>query len=106
MTLGAIGVYVWGALKWNDSRVDPTDKTIFRSWRVNFINFMVAAGITLINLVFSWVFRNIKTTNDFMSYGEVTAAFIGAAAVVCGIFLGWRMENLWWQYDQTGALAK
>ena len=57
LTLGAVGVYVWGALKWNDSRVDPTDKTMFRSWRVNFLSFWVSAGVTLINLAFASAFR-------------------------------------------------
>ena len=94
---------MWGVLKWNDGRVEPTAKTLFRSWRVNFINFWVALGVTVVNIVFSWVFKPV-TSDMLIFYALNLSTFIGAALIGAGIFLGWRMKNLWYQYDPEGSL--
>ena len=103
LTLGAAGVWVWGFLKWLDSQEQPTDRTMFRSWRVNFLNFWVTAGVTVINSVLSFVLTT--NTSTFTLYAPYVACFLGASATIAGIFLGWRMLNLWWTYDPSGALA-
>ena len=103
LTFGAAAIYVWGVLKWNDGRIEPTAKTLFRSWRVNFINFWVAVGVTVVNIVFSWVFKPL-TTDMWVFYGLNIATFVGAALIGAGVFMGWRMKNLWYTYDPTGSL--
>ena len=37
-------------------------------------------------------------------YALNLSTFIGAALIGAGIFLGWRMKNLWYQYDPEGSL--
>ena len=46
--------YLWGVLKWNESRIKPTNKTMFRSWMVNFLNFWIALATTVINFAITW----------------------------------------------------
>ena len=104
LTLLALGIYAWGFVYWYKSIDVPSAKSMFRSWRINFIDFWVAAGVTLINIVFAWLFRSTSAV-VIVSYGLIIATFIAAASIATGIFMGWRMKNLWWTYDPEGELA-
>ena len=103
LTFGAGAIYVWSAMKWYDGRVEPTAKTLYRSWRINFINFICAVGVTVVNVVFSWLFKPV-TSDIFLSIALNISTFIGAGLIGVGVYLGWIMKNLWYQYDPTGSL--
>ena len=105
LSLGSIGVWVWGFLKWLDAQEQPTDKTYFRSWRINFINFWVAAGVTVINAVLSFAYPG-DSLNMLAFWSPYLCSFIAAGTIITGIILGWRMLNLWWIADPTGSLAE
>ena len=101
--------YLWGVLKWNESRIEPTKKTMFRSWMVNFINFWISLAITVVNLVFAWAYQppfpysyELDYFVDF--YTHAVDNLIGTFLIAAGIVMGWKMKNLWYIYDPTGAL--
>ena len=90
LSLVSIGVWVWGFLKWLDSYEQPTAKTMWRSWRVNFINFWVAAGVTVVNAVLSFAYPG-DSLNMLAYWSPYLCTFIAAGTIIAGIFLGWRM---------------
>ena len=69
------------------------------SWRVNFINFWVAAGTAVFNTL-------IGAFVEWANLGWVIQQAIAAALVGVGIYFGWFMKNLWYNYDPEGTLAK
>ena len=102
---------------------EGTDATAFRAWRINFISFFVAAGVTLVNIIASLVtatssslyFNPTVTTSTVSSqtssvvrnsilwqYGEVIASWLGAAEVAVGIYFAWYLKDLWYNYDPNG----
>ena len=115
-TLGAIGVWVWGVLKYNDARVEPTAATTYRSWRVNFIAIWLAVGVSIFNIglaftgyllsaaitVISSIFTG-TSTNALSIWGMIIAAFVGAAAVGVGAYFAYFIKNLWYNYDDSGS---
>lgn len=103
-TILGLAPYVWGLLKWNDARVEPTAGTAFRSWRINFISFWVAIGVALINGGLAWLRTPFQLT-FLAQWGMIIASCVGIVAIGGGVFMGWFMKNLWFNYDPEGALA-
>ena len=108
-TLGALGVWVWGVLKYNDARVEPNDKTTYRSWRVNFLAIWCAIGATVVNLALAWAgyagyaLLSAFSVNIIGVWGMIIAAFVGAAAVGVGAYFAYFIKNLWYNYDGNGS---
>ena len=102
------GVYVWAVLKWATAFENPTALTTFRSWKVNFVAFWVYIGATFLNIIFA----NNFSGNLFMMSGMslvIYSAYIGiglgAPLVGAGIFLSWRIKQIWITYDPERSLA-
>lgn len=55
LALLGIGGWVWGFMKWQDSQMDPSKWTAFRSWKINFLFFWVDVGIAGLVLIFTVV---------------------------------------------------
>ena len=101
-TVVGLALYVWAVLKWNDARVETNMKTAFRSWRINQLSFWGNVGVAIITIGLSW-YRSGGT--GFLSeWGMVVAAFVGAAAIGVGIYFGWAIKGLWYNYDIAGTL--
>ena len=83
---------------------EGTAATSFRAWKINFISFWVALGVTCINIGLSWSIRS-STVNNFLSYwGIIIASLIGAVALSIGIYFAWFLDNLWHNYDPSESL--
>lgn len=76
LSLGAAGVYVWAVLKYVDYYNEPTAATAFRSWQVNYVNFWVALGVSLIYIILSF---SVWGRTDGLSWMWI-AGFVGLAA--------------------------
>ena len=90
LSLAAGGLYVWGVLKYNDYVQQQTDKIAFRAWRINFIQFWVAAGVTLINMLLSFAYVGKSscpstTTPATTAVAAATAAAVNAAAAAAAV---------------------
>jgi hypothetical protein len=112
LSLGAAGAYVWAFLKWNHAQELPTQLTTFRSWKVNFVCFWTYIGVTLLNilLAYPWFMNwNLNfynaTTLFLIQTGPYIGAGLGASLIAGGIFLGWRIKQLWLVYDPERSLA-
>ena len=112
LSLGAAGTYVWAVLKWVHARELPTQLTTFRSWKVNFVCFWVYAGVTLLNVILAYPYfagTSLATFSASSYFLVYTGAYIGIALgvplVAGGIFLGWRIKQLWLAYDPERSLA-
>ena len=55
LSYGGVLMYVWAMLAWLQSSKAPSAETTFVSWRVNFINFWVAAGLAALNIIMAIV---------------------------------------------------
>ena len=105
LSFGMAGVYVWAVLKWAHAREYPTTLTTFRSWKVNFVAFWVYVGATVLNIVFSNNFGVVHMISFLGSYSTYIGVGLGAPLVAGGIFLSWRIKQLWLVYDPERSLA-
>ena len=112
LTIGAIGVYVWAVLKFNDFVEEQTVRTAFRAWQIAYISFWVSLGVTVINIILSFVARYAFTSvfssailGVLYQWGSIIGDFIGLALIAVGVYFGWSLKSLWWNFDPAGALA-
>ena len=101
-TIVGMALYVWAVLKWNDARVETNMKTAFRSWRINQLSFWGNVGVALATIGLAW-YRS-GGTGFLAEWGMIIAAFVGAAAIGVGIYFGWAIKGLWYNYDIAGTL--
>ena len=95
------GVYVWALLKWLNAREFPSALTTYRSWKVNFVAFWVYIGLTVLNIPCSISMGG----NFFVESGPYFGLALGALLLSGGIFLSWRIKQLWLVYDPERSLA-
>ena len=98
LSLGAAGMYVWAVLKYVDAINEPTAATAFRSWQINYIMFWCALGVSLVYVGISFAYTGLL----YM----IIAGFVGLAAEVAGVVLGWRIKNIWYHYDPSGSQSE
>ena len=95
------GVYVWALLKWLNAREFPSALTTYRSWKVNFVAFWVYIGLTFLNMLCSvWLGGNFIVASV-----PYIGLALGALLLSGGIFLSWRIKQLWLVYDPERSLA-
>ena len=95
------GVYVWALLKWLNAREFPSALTTYRSWKVNFGAFWVYIGLTVLNMLCSvWLGGNFIVASV-----PYIGLALGALLLSGGIFLSWRIKQLWLVYDPERSLA-
>jgi len=99
------GLYVWALLKWFKAREFPTALTTFRSWKVNFFAFWFYVGATAFNIFNSNSFGTFISKSFFDYYSAYIGVGAGAPLIVGGIFLGWRIKQIWFVYDPERSLA-
>ena len=102
------GVYVWAVLKWATAFENPTALTTFRSWKVNFVAFWVYIGATVLNIICANnLFGNIFAMSgmELLIYSAYIGIGLGAPLVGAGIFLSWRIKQIWITYDPERSLA-
>ena len=79
---------------------------------VNFLNFWIALATTVINFAITWSYflpwNPTSRSNDpnslYYNFTHVISNSIGTLLIAAGIGMGWKMKNLWYIYDPTGAL--
>lgn len=102
------GVYVWAVLKWATAFENPTALTTFRSWKVNFVAFWVYIGATFLNIIFANNFSGnlfVMSGMSLVIYSAYIGIGLGAPLVGAGIFLSWRIKQIWITYDPERSLA-
>ena len=102
------GVYVWAVLKWATAFENPTALTTFRSWKVNFVAFWVYIGATVLNIICANnFFGNLFAMSgmELVIYSPYIGIGLGAPLVGAGIFLSWRIKQIWITYDPERSLA-
>jgi hypothetical protein len=97
-SLGTLGMYIWALLAWLLARYKPSDESTFVSWRVNFINFWVVAGVAAFNMI-------IAFSSDYSNVGWLVQQVVAGGFAAAGIYFGWFMKNLWYIYDPDGSMA-
>ncbi len=102
------GVYIWAVLKWATAFENPTALTTFRSWKVNFVAFWVYIGATFLNIIFANNFSGnlfVMSGMSLVIYSAYIGIGLGAPLVGAGIFLSWRIKQIWITYDPERSLA-
>ena len=104
------GFYVWAVTTWVTALENPTELTTYRSWKVNFIAFWVYAGATFLNIAcaINWKvpgFRDPLLTLLLIDLPFFVVICAGVPLVATGIFLGWRIKQLWLVFDPERSLA-
>jgi len=106
ISFGMAGVYVWAVLKWVHAREYPTELTTFRSWKVNFVAFWVYIGATFLNIICALNWMGFGNNGGFLTAnGPYFGVGLGSLLVAGGIFLGWRIKQLWLEFDEDRSLA-
>ena len=102
------GVYLWAVLKWVTAFENPTALNTFRSWKVNFVAFWVYIGATFLNIICA---NNLvggllaMSRSVLVIYSPYIGIGLGAPLVGAGIFLSWRIKQIWITYDPERSLA-
>ena len=104
LSLGALGVWVWGMLKWYDTTQEATMKVNFRAWRINLLVFAVSLVATIYNVAVAWAYTNLKAFS-ILSWGAAIGSALGTVAIAVGIYFSWFLKNIWYAYDAAGTLA-
>ena len=104
LSLLALGIWVWGMLKWYDTKEEPNMKVNFRAWRINLLSFLVSLIVSIYNIAVSWAYTYNRSWG-ILSWGAAIGATLGTVAVAIGIYFGWFIKNLWYAYDAAGTLA-
>lgn len=102
--MGALGVWVWGMLKWYDTTQEATMKVNFRAWRINLLVFAVSLVATIYNVAVAWAFTNLRAFS-ILSWGAAIGSALGTVAIAVGIYFSWFLKNIWYAYDAAGTLA-
>ena len=106
ISFGMAGVYVWAVLKWVHAREYPTELTTFRSWKVNFVAFWVYIGATFLNIILALNWMGFGNIGGFLTAnGPYLGVGLGSILVAGGVFLGWRIKQLWLEFDEDRSLA-
>ena len=106
ISFGMTGVYVWAVLKWVHAREYPTELTTFRSWKVNFIAFWVYIGASFLNIICALNWMGFGNNGGFLTAnGPYFGVGLGSILVAGGVFLGWRIKQLWLEFDEDRSLA-
>ena len=99
LSFGAFGIYIWALLAWLMAKFKPSNESTFVSWRVNFINFWVVAGVAAFNMIIAFVL-------DYSNAGWLVQQVVAGGFAGAGIYFGWFMKNRWYNYDPEGSLSK
>ena len=66
------------------------------------MSFWANVGVALVTIGLSW-YRS-SGTDFFALWAMPIAAFVGSAAIGVGIYFGWAIKGLWYNYDIAGTL--
>jgi hypothetical protein len=99
LSLVSLGMYIWGVLKWVAARKEPTADTAKRSWKTNIIMLWTVFSISIVYISISFAYILPLTL-------QVIGGFVGLAAHIAGLVLGYRIKNIWYHYDPSASEAE